>query len=139
MKVKNLMHKGIETVSPGTSVTIVAQKMKRNDDGAIPVVDNGEVIGMVTDRDVAIRGVANDKDISELTAKEIMTKGVFSCRAGSSAKEAARLMESKRVRRLPVVDSNKRIVGMLSLGDMCHASKKRQAAKLVTAVSGHHR
>lgn len=138
MKVKNLMHKGIEWVSPETPVTTVAKKMKRNDVGAIPVVDNGQLIGMVTDRDVATRGVANDKNIAKLTAKEIMTKGVFSCSSDDSAKAAARLMESKRVRRLPVVDRNKNIVGMLSLGDICHTSKRRQAAKLLTAVSGHH-
>ena len=138
MKVKNIMHKGVEWVLPGTPVTTVAQKMKRSDVGAISVADNGWLVGMVTDRDITIRAVANGKDISELMAKDIMTKGVFACKADSSAKTAARLMESKQVGRLPVIDENKQIVGMLSLGDICHASSKRQAAEVVTAVSAHH-
>ena len=138
MKIKEMMHKGVEWVAPDTPVTTLAQKMLQHDVGALPVGENDRLIGMVTDRDIAVRAVAKGKDISKLTAKDIMTKGVFACKADSSAKTAARLMESKQVRRLPVIDENKQIVGMLSLGDICHASSKRQAAEVVTAVSAHH-
>jgi CBS domain-containing protein len=93
---------------------------------------------MVTDRDIAIRGIANAKNVSKLTARDIMTKGIIWCRASSSTDEAARLMESKRVRRLPVIDENKRMVGMLSLGDLSHAVSQRTAAEVIKAVASHH-
>ena len=123
MKVKKIMHKGVQWVSPDTSITTLAKKMKQYDVGALPVGENDRLIGMVTDRDIAVRGFANGKDISKLTAKDIMTKGIIWCRARDSAGQAARVMESKQVRRLPVIDENKRMVGMLSLGDISHMTK----------------
>jgi len=138
MKVKKIMHKGVQWVSPDTSVTTLAKKMKQYDVGALPVGENDRLIGMVTDRDIAVRGVANGKDISKLTAKDIMTKGMIWCRARDSAGEAARLMESKQVRRLPVIDENKRMVGMLSLGDISHAASQRTSTEVMRAVSAHH-
>ena len=132
------MHKGVQWVSPDTSVTTLAKKMKQYDVGALPVGENDRLIGMVTDRDIAVRGVANGKDISKLTAKDIMTKGIIWCRARDSAGEAARLMESKQVRRLPVIDENKRMVGMLSLGDISHAASQRTSTEVMRAVSAHH-
>ncbi len=138
MKVKEIMHKGVEWVSPDASVGTLAKKMKKYDVGALPVGENDRLIGMVTDRDIAVRGVANGKDVSKLTAKDIMTKGIIWCRASDSAGEAARLMESKQVRRLPVIDENKRMVGMLSLGDISHAASQRTATEVMKAVSSHH-
>lgn len=138
MKVKKIMHKGVQWVSPDTSVTTLAKKMKQYDVGALPVGENDRLIGMVTDRDIAVRGFANGKDISKLTARDIMTKGIIWCRARDSAGEAARVMESKQVRRLPVIDENKRMVGMLSLGDISHAASQRTAREVMRAVSAHH-
>lgn len=138
MKVKEMMHKGVQWVSPDTPVATLAKKMKQYDVGALPVGENDRLIGMVTDRDIAIRGVANGKDVSKLTARDVMTKGIIWCRAGSSAAEAARLMETKQIRRLPVMDENKRMVGMLSLGDISHAASQRTAAEVMRAVSAHH-
>lgn len=138
MKVKDIMHKGAEWVSPDTPVATLAKKMKQYDVGALPVGENDRLIGMVTDRDIAVRGVADGKDISKLTARDVMTKGIVWCRTSDSANEAARLMESKKVRRLPVIDENKRMVGMLSLGDISHAAPQRTATEVVRAVSAHH-
>ncbi len=138
MKVKKIMHKGVQWVSPDTSVTTLAKKMKQYDVGALPVGENDRLIGMVTDRDIAVRGFANGKDISKLTARDIMTKGIIWCRARDSAGEAARVMESKQIRRLPVIDENKRMVGMLSLGDISHAASQRTAREVMRAVSAHH-
>jgi CBS domain-containing protein len=138
MKVKKIMHKGVQWVSPDTSITTLAKKMKQYDVGALPVGENDRLIGMVTDRDIAVRGFANGKDISKLTAKDIMTKGIIWCRARDSAGEAARVMESKQVRRLPVIDENKRMVGMLSLGDVSQAASRRTTREVMRAVSAHH-
>lgn len=138
MKVKKMMHKGVEWVSPDTLVTALAKKMQKNDIGAIPVGENDRLIGMVTDRDVTVRGVAKGKDLSKLMARDLMTKDVIWCRDNDDIEEAARIMEKKQVRRLPVIDKNKRMVGMLSLGDISHAASRRIAAEVTKAVSAHH-
>ena len=138
MKVKEMMHKGVEWVSPDTPVATLAKKMLQHDVGALPVGKNDRLIGMVTDRDIAMRGVAKGKDISKLTAKDIMTKSVIWCRDSESADDAARIMERKRIRRLPVIDDHKRMVGMLSLGDISHAASQRLSAEVTKAVSAHH-
>src|SRR5271157_1997149 len=135
MKVENIMHKGVEWVSPDTSIVALARKMQQFDIGAIPVGENDRLIGMVTDRDVVIRGVADGKDPSKLTARDVMTKGVTYCRDNEEVDEAVRIMESERIRRLPVIDANKRMVGMISLGDMSHAASKKIAAEVTRAAS----
>src|SRR5271165_7220713 len=77
MKVKKMMHRGIEWVSPDTPVRTLAKKMRQYDIGAIPVGERDRLVGMVTDRDITVRGVANGKDLSKLTARDVMTKGVI--------------------------------------------------------------
>ena len=138
MKIKDVMHKGLECVSPGVSVSTVAQKMKQFDVGAIPVTDDGELIGMITDRDIVVRCLAEGKDISKLTAKDVMTRGVVYCRDTEEAEDAIRLMEEKQIRRLPVLDEKKQMVGMLSLGDVSHALSQDLAGEVAKAVSAHH-
>lgn len=138
MKVKEMMHKGVKWVSPDTPVEMLAKKMLKEDIGAIPVGENDRLIGMVTDRDITVRGVAKGRDLSKVTARDIMTKGVIWCRDSDNAGEAARIMETKQVRRLPVIDENKRMVGMLSLGDISHAAPQRIATEVTKAVSAHH-
>jgi CBS domain-containing protein len=138
MKVEKMMHKGVEWVSPNTSISALAKKMQRFDIGAIAVGENDRLIGMVTDRDIVIRGVADGKDTSKLTARDVMTKGVTYCRDNEEVDEAVRIMESKQIRRLPVIDANKRMVGMISLGDVSHAASQKIAAEVTRAVSAHH-
>jgi CBS domain-containing protein len=112
--------------------------MREQDIGAIPIGENDRLIGMVTDRDVTVRAVANDTDVSALTAKDIMTKGIVWCRDADDVSHAANIMHSKQIRRLPVIDKNKRMVGILSLGDLSHAASQRTAAAVTKAVSAHH-
>lgn len=139
MKVKSAMHKGAEWVSPTTSVTEVAQKMKKLDVGSIPVGDKDKLIGMVTDRDITCRGLANGHDISKLTARDVMTKGIVYCQDDEELDDALRIMEQKKVRRLPVINDKKRMVGMLSIGDVSHATSRELSGELITAVSAHHK
>ena len=136
--VKSAMHNGAEWVGPQTSVTEVAKRMRELDVGSIPVGENDRLIGMVTDRDIICRGVANGGDLSKLTARDVMTKGIVYCRDRDSIDEALGIMESKQIRRLPVIDDNKRMVGILSFGDISHAAPARQAGELVAACSAHH-
>jgi CBS domain-containing protein len=138
MKVRDLMHKGIELASPDTPVATLAKTMREKDVGAIPIGSNGQLLGMVTDRDITVRAVANGKDIARLTAKDVMTKGVICCNDSDSVKNALHTMEAKQIRRLPVVDENSKLVGMLSLGDISQAMPDRFAGEVMRAVSAHH-
>jgi len=138
MKAKEAMHKGVEWVSPDTPVTTLAKKMLEQDIGAIPIGENDRLIGIVTDRDITLRAVANGKDVSGLTARDVMTKGIVWCRDIDEVNQAANVMQTKQVRRLPVIDQNKRMVGILSVGDISHAASKRTAAEVARAVSAHH-
>lgn len=136
--VKEAMHKGAEWVSPQTSVTEVARKMRELDIGSIPVGENDRLIGMVTDRDIICRGLADGRDVGKLTARDVMTKSIIYCRDSDSVEDALGVMESKQVRRLPVIDGNKRMVGMLSFGDISHAAPPKLAGELMAACSAHH-
>lgn len=138
MKVKNCMHKGAQWVSPDTTVKDMANTMREQDIGAIPVGENDHLVGMVTDRDIALRAATNGKDFSTLTARDVMTKGIVWCRDSDDLTHAANMMQAKQIRRLPVIDKNKRMVGILSLGDLSHAGTERTIAAATKAVSGHH-
>jgi CBS domain-containing protein len=138
MKVKKAMHKGAEWVAPDTPIAKIAKKMKELDVGSIPVGENDRLIGMVTDRDIAIRGVANGDAVDNLTARDVMTDGIIWCRADDDIEDAAELMESRRVRRLPVIDENRRMVGIVSLGDLSHAADNGVTAEVARAVTAHH-
>lgn len=138
MKVKDAMHKGAEWVQPNTPVSDLARRMREHDIGALPVGENDKLIGMVTDRDIVCRGLTNGKDVAKLTARDLMTKTIVWCRDDEDLDDAIRIMEDKRIRRLPVIDKNKRMVGMLSLGDVSHAGKSKLSGELLTAVSAHH-
>ncbi|MGC2074616.1 MAG: CBS domain-containing protein [Xanthobacteraceae bacterium] len=117
MKVKSSMHKGAQWMPPDTSLKTLANTMLQQDIGAIPIGENDRLIGMVTDRDITVRAVANGKDVSTLTARDVMTKGIFWGRDNDDVSHAANVMQSNQIRRLPVIDKNKRLVGILSLGE----------------------
>ena len=139
MKVKDMMHKGVECVSPETSVSAIAKKMKELDVGAIPIAKDGKLVGMITDRDIAVRCVAGGGDISKVQAKDAMTHGVVYCRDNEDVEDAVRIMEGKQIRRLPVLDESMQMVGMVSLGDVSHALPRDITGEVTKAVSAHHR
>ncbi len=139
MKVKDAMHTGAEWVAPNTPVSDLAKKMRQHDIGALPVGEDDKLIGMVTDRDIVCRGLVNGKDVMQLTARDLMTDKIVWCRDDEDLDDAIRIMEAKRIRRLPVIDKSKRMVGMLSLGDVSHAGKSNLSGELLSAVSAHHK
>ncbi len=138
MKVRKAMHKGVVWVSPDTPVSELARKMRDNDIGAIPVGENDRLIGMVTDRDIVCRGLADGKDVSKLTARDVMTPGIIYCEDDEDIEDALERMEKKKIRRLPVIDQDRRMVGILSLGDISHAVPEELSAQVLKAVSAHH-
>ncbi len=138
MKVKDAMHKGVVWVGPETPILELARMMRDNDIGAIPIGENDRLIGMVTDRDIVCRAVANGGSLKKLTARDVMTPKIIYCRDSEELDDAAEIMEDKKVRRLPVIDQNKRMVGMLSLGDISHGASHKLSGEVIAAVSAHH-
>lgn len=138
MKVKSAMHQGVTCVGPATPVPEIARQMRDGDIGAIPVSDDGHLLGMITDRDIACRAVANGGDIAHLTARDVMSKNVVSCREDDDLDDAVRVMKSKAVRRLPVTDGKANLVGMLSLGDVSQMAARTLSGELLRAISAHH-
>jgi CBS domain-containing protein len=139
MKVKDAMHKGVDWVSPETPVTELAKLMRDHDIGSIPIGENDRLVGMVTDRDIVCNGVAEDGfDSRTATARDVMTAGIHCCREDDDLAKAVRHMEELKIRRLPVINKNKRMVGMLALGDIGSASSGELVAECVRSVATHH-
>src|SRR5437660_8998922 len=112
--------------------------MRENDIGAIPIGENDRLIGMVTDRDIVCKGLAEDSfDASNATARDVMTPGIHCCRDDDDLAKAVRHMEQLQVRRLPVINKSKRMVGILSLGDLSRSASGDLLSEWVKSVSAH--
>jgi CBS domain-containing protein len=139
MKVKDAMHKGVDWVAPDTTVTALAKLMREHDIGAIPIGENDRLIGMVTDRDIVCKGLAEDSfDARSATAREVMTPSIHCCREDDDLAKAVSHMEALKVRRLPVINKSRRMVGILSLGDISHSVPGDLLSEWVKSVSAHH-
>ena len=140
MKVKDAMHKGVEWVDPDTTVTELAKLMRKHDIGAIPIGEKDQLIGMVTDRDIVCKGLADERfDARRATARDVMSSGIHCCREEDDLAKAIEHMEELKVRRLPVINKSKRMVGILSLGDVSQSATRDLLAECVKSVSAHHR
>jgi CBS domain-containing protein len=139
MKVKDVMHKGVDWVSPETPVAEIARLMREHDIGSIPIGEDDHLVGMVTDRDIVCKGLARKGfDASRTMAKDVMTEGIHCCREDDDLAKAMHHMESLKVRRLPVINKSKRMVGIISLGDVSHAASGDMLTEHVRSVSAHH-
>jgi CBS domain-containing protein len=139
MKVKDVMHKGVDWVSPDTPVTELAKLMREHDIGAIPIGEGDRLIGIVTDRDIVCKGLAQDTfDANRATARDVMTPGIHCCRDDDDLAKAVRHMEQLQVRRLPVINKSKRMVGILSLGDLSRSASGDLLSEWAKSVSAHH-
>jgi CBS domain-containing protein len=107
--------------------------------GSIPIGENDKLIGMVTDRDIVCKGLAkNGFDVRRATALDVMTEGIHCCREDDDLTKAIRHMETLKVRRLPVINKNKRMVGILSLGDISSSASTDLVSEWAKSVSAHH-
>jgi CBS domain-containing protein len=139
MIVKEAMHKGVDWVNPDTPVAELAKLMREHDIGAIPIGENDRLIGMVTDRDIVCKGLAQHNfDPRRVTARDVMTPGIHCCREDDDLAKAVRRMEALKVRRLPVINKSKRMVGMLSLGDLSSSASGELLSECVKSVAAHH-
>jgi CBS domain-containing protein len=139
MKVKDAMHKGVDWVNPDTPVTELAKLMRDHDVGAIPIGENDRLVGMVTDRDIVCKGLAQDNfDTRSTTARDVMTAEIHCCREDEDLTKAVRHMDELKVRRLPVINKNKRMIGILSLGDVSRSASADLLLECIKSVSAHH-
>jgi CBS domain-containing protein len=136
MHVSEVMTKGAECVAPSTTLQEAARKMKNLDVGPLPVCENDHLVGMVTDRDITVRAVAEGCDPKTTRVKEVMTPDIVYCFEDQDVGEAARRMEESQVRRLVVLNRDKRLVGIVSLGDLAvETGDKHLAGKTLERVS----
>ena len=138
MKVKDAMHKGVTWIDPKTPLAQVAKKMRLEDIGAIPVGENDRLVGMVTDRDICCRGLGNGRDAKKLSARDVMSKPILYCKEDQDIEAAVRIMKKGKVRRLPVINAKKRMVGMLSLGDISAKARLAISGAALKSLAAHH-
>jgi CBS domain-containing protein len=118
VKVLEAMTPDVVTVAPDASLTAAARLMRESDIGPLPVCEGRRVIGMLTDRDITVRAIAEGRDPNQTRVAEVMTPEVVCCQDGDDVERAAQLMQSAQLRRLLVVDAEGRLAGIVSLGDI---------------------
>lgn len=132
--IRDLMTSNVETVGPDQTARDAAAFMLSADTGSIPVCENDRVIGMITDRDIAVRGVAEGKG-PECSVRDLMSSDIVCARDTDDADSVARKMSDAQVRRLPVLDADDRLVGMVSLGDLARETSGESAHRALEGVS----
>jgi len=118
MKIKDIMTSDPHVVSPNETVSHAAKLMKELNVGSLPVCDGSRLVGMITDRDITTRSTAQGSNPQNIMVSEVMTPKIRYCFEDQDISEAARLMQDEQIRRLPVLDRQKQLVGILSLGDL---------------------
>jgi CBS domain-containing protein len=118
MLLRDVMTRPIEEIPAEATLVQAAAKMKLLDVGALPVCQNDRLVGVITDRDIAVRAVAEGRDPKGTTVADAMSRDLVYCYEDDTLEAAARLMEEKQIRRLPVFDRNNCVVGIVSLGDL---------------------
>src|ERR1044071_4004987 len=136
MKVKDIMTTGVQVIHPDDSLQAAAQKMSSHDIGFLPVLEADQLVGVITDRDIVLRGVAQGLKSNAMLGRELMTSPVVHCFEDQDVKDVAKLMEESQIRRLVVLSrSDKRPVGVVSLGDLALNSKPDTSAEVLQKVS----
>jgi CBS domain-containing protein len=135
MKVNELMSQKVELTTPTDSLQQAAQAMQRIDAGILPVTENDRLVGMITDRDIVVRAVADGKDPKACLVGEVMSREVRYCYDDDDIEAVAENMAELQVRRLPVVTREKRLCGIISLGDIARERHAREAAEALEGIT----
>ena len=136
MRLRDVMTARIEDIPADATLMQAAEKMKLLDIGALPVRENDRLVGMITDRDIAVRAVAEGRDPQKMPVREAMSRDICFCYEDESVESAAKLMEEKQIRRLAVFDRSQRPIGMVSLGDLAVRNHDdRLSGKVLERVS----
>ena len=134
MKIRDVMTRDVQTVTPDQTAQEAASFMLREDAGSMPVSDGNRLIGMITDRDIAVRGVARGYG-PETQVRELMTDDIICARIDDDVEEVAMRMSEAQVRRLPVLDENEQLCGIVSLGDLSRETEGEVAHHALEGVS----
>ena len=138
MKIKEIMTKNPQYVSSGDKLSLAAEKMRTLDVGFLPVVDSGKISGVLTDRDIIIRAIAKHKNPEEAKVKECMSSGSLTCYDDDDVKKAIKLMEDKQIRRLPIINHQNKIVGVVTIGDLAlETHDQKLSGEILEKVSEH--
>jgi len=135
MLIRNVMTEHVMTVRPDASIFEVARLMRDEDIGAVPVADDDRLIGMVTDRDIVVRALADGQLVQHADAQSVMSQRMLYCFADQEVEEVLENMGEMQVRRMPVVDRYKRLVGMVSIGDLCGKASLSKAGDSLNRIS----
>jgi CBS domain-containing protein len=131
MKVSHILTKNPEVISPEATICEAARMMRQFDIGMLPVCDGQRLVGSVTDRDLVIRAVADGADAFKTKVREVMTPKIFYCFEEDDLETAAKIMEDQQIRRLPVLNKGKRLVGIISVGDLAIRSRDEELVEEV--------
>ena len=134
MKISDVMTRDVQTVTPDQTAREAANFMLSADAGSIPVTEGDRLIGMITDRDIAVRGIAKGHG-PETPVRELMTSDIISARDDDDVEEAATKMSEAQVRRLPVIDGQQKLCGIVSLGDLSRETDDSTANQVLEGVS----
>lgn len=134
MKISEIMTSDVQIAAPDDTIQEAARKMEEADIGFLPVGENDKLVGMLTDRDIALRAVAQGKDPKKTKVRDVMTKRVLYCTADEDVEDAASNMAELRIRRLPIVDQDKRLVGVVSIGDIAFRENPQMAGEALESV-----
>ncbi|HET9337095.1 MAG TPA: CBS domain-containing protein [Sphingomicrobium sp.] len=140
MKISEVMTTEVETINADQTAREAASFMLRADAGSIPVCEGDRVVGMITDRDIAVRGVAEGRG-PDTPVSELMSDGIICAREDDDVEAVAQRMSQEQVRRLPVLDAEERLVGIVSLGDLARETRgetAHEALEGVSAAGGQH-
>ena len=135
MQVSQILTRDVETIRPDTTVKEAAQRMRSMDVGSLPVCDGRRLLGMVTDRDITIRITAEGRDAQSTPVREAMTPDVAFVFDDQDVQEAARVMRERQIRRLPVINREKHLVGILALGDLATTGNDRLSGDALEQIS----
>jgi CBS domain-containing protein len=134
-KVREHMTERPRCVTPETPVSEAAELMASEDVGSLPILDGDKLAGVVTDRDIVVRAVAKKKDPQGMPVRDVATRDLVTVRPDEDLSEALKLMASNQVRRLPVVDEDNRLVGVLAQADVAMAAKEKAVGEMVEEIS----
>jgi CBS domain-containing protein len=134
-KVRDVMTDRPFTVSPDTLISEVAEVMEREDIGSVPVLEGEQLAGMITDRDIVVRAIAKGKDPRGMPVREAWTREVLAVREDDDLSDAMKAMASYQVRRMPVVDDDNRLVGVIAQADVALEAKEKAIGEMVEEIS----
>ena len=134
-QVRDVMTKNPQTVTSKDNIVAAARIMRDSDTGVVPVVENKKIIGLITDRDIVVRMVAESRSANDVNVSELMSKSVRTVREDTPVNDVLTLMSSASVRRVPVVNSSDELVGIVSMGDIAKENKDGKVGQAVENIS----